>query len=448
MTIKENIILWEWGIQSDNKKSEVTQKYDRKNYDDAKAKEQHKDKVYGDKKTTTDRYSGKVIHRDHKAAENKYKSKASEHQGETDHIVPLKKIHSTAKNMSYIDDSDIKKIANEDANLSETSKRVNTKKSDKTNTEAAKDNNELDNKGKAKMVVDGAKAEAVVYTKLLAKDLGRAGVAGFKGGLQTGLQMNIARNLVDVINGEKDLGDAVVDTAVDSAKIAVTSGATNVGIEAATVATKQVVDKLAEKTAEKVVGTAIVEVLGVATNNVGKIVTVAKTVTTSVNQFINGELTAEDFFLQLGQAGSDIAFSSVGTVIGTAIAGPVGGFLGGLAGYLVSSIFYSTISSAIDRAKMARERYLILSEISQAAIKRMQEERQILERNAQECFKKLDMNMDYAFKIIDEALLDSNTEKFVNGMNLILKQFGGEAQFNSFNEFKEIMEDDSVPFVF
>ena len=50
------------GIQSDNKKSEVTQKYDRTNYDDSKAKERHKDKVYGDNKTTTDKYTGKTIH--------------------------------------------------------------------------------------------------------------------------------------------------------------------------------------------------------------------------------------------------------------------------------------------------------------------------------------------------------------------------------------------------
>ena len=58
------------GIQGDNKKSEVTQKYDRTNYDDSKAKERHKDKVYGDNKTTTDKYTGKTIHRDHKAAKN------------------------------------------------------------------------------------------------------------------------------------------------------------------------------------------------------------------------------------------------------------------------------------------------------------------------------------------------------------------------------------------
>ncbi len=436
------------GIQSDNKKSEVTQKYDRTNYDDSKAKERHKDKVYGDNKTTTDKYTGKTIHRDHKAAKNKYKTKASEHQGETDHIEPLKKIHDTARNMSYINDGDVKEIANKDTNLSETSKRVNTRKADKTNSEAAKDNDDLDTKGKAKMVADGVKAEAAVYGELIAKDLGRAGVAGMKSGLQTGAQMNIAKNLVAVFNGDKDLGDAVVDTAVDTAKTTITAGATNIGLEATTVVAKGVVNKLAEKATEKAVGEAIVSVLQVASNNVGKIVTVTKTVVTAINQFLNDDITAEDFFLQLGQAGSDLAAGAIGTAIGTALAGPIGGFLGGLAGYLVSSMFYSAISSVVNGAKIAREKYLVLSEISDAAIRKMNVQREALEKFADDCFKKLDNNMNYAFSIIDDAIIGNDTEKLAEGMNLISRQFGGKAQYNSFEEFSDMMNDDSVPFVF
>lgn len=85
----------------------ITQEYTKENrdklWDSTKGKAEYKDKVFGDRQTIEDPISGKTLHRDQQAAQNKYhmkngdgenvSTKWAEHSAETDHINALKDIH-------------------------------------------------------------------------------------------------------------------------------------------------------------------------------------------------------------------------------------------------------------------------------------------------------------------------------------------------------------------
>lgn len=93
---------------------------DRAKYDDTAKRKQFKEEVYGERKTITDPYTGKTLHKDADAALNKYgKNYANEHKSQTDHTIPLKKVVDRNKNNTFLSDEDIKEIANIKENYKE-----------------------------------------------------------------------------------------------------------------------------------------------------------------------------------------------------------------------------------------------------------------------------------------------------------------------------------------
>jgi len=413
-----------------------------------------KEKTFGDKKTIKDDYTEKELHRDHKAAKNKYKSKASEHQSETDHKVALKHIHDSAKNMKYINDDDIKNAANREHNFKEISKKQNASKGEKTNYDAAKDNDELTAKGKAKMIADGVVAEARINAELLTKDLSRAGLEGMKSGAMAAGSSAVASNIAAFVKGEKDLSEATIDTLVDTTKGVASAGVANVAVEATSVAVRGAADKLAQKTAETAITKALSETalksLEYLGNNVGKVFFVAKGVGSALKRYAEGEIDGADFLLEIGQSGSDLIMSTIGATVGSALipVPVVGAFIGSVVGHLISSVLYSTALEIFQGNKLVRERALEMQRLYEAARKEMRRQREEFEANVGMFLKRRDVALNNAFEKMSAAWKNDDINGYISGLDVLAREFGGELQFKTFEEFDEFMSDDSAVFEF
>lgn len=114
----------------------MSQTYNRARYEDKAAMDNYKkDKLKGEK-TLVDEYKGKKnLYLERKNPNRHYNDEMHRKQAQSDHIIPLKKIHDEFKGNYALDDSDIKRIANIDDNLAVTSAEINQAKKEKTNEE-------------------------------------------------------------------------------------------------------------------------------------------------------------------------------------------------------------------------------------------------------------------------------------------------------------------------
>ena len=125
-----------------NKRMGAVTEYNRntrkKLFDDGRRKAEFRDAAFKGKETMDCPITGEKLHRSHNAAKRKYKSKYSRHAAETDHIIPLEKIHKMAKKNPFLDDADIKRIANKMHNFEVASKSFNASKKAASNSDIVK----------------------------------------------------------------------------------------------------------------------------------------------------------------------------------------------------------------------------------------------------------------------------------------------------------------------
>ena len=104
----------------------VTQDYDRANYEDKASMNRYKAKKIIGKKRIIDEYTGKGnLYPERNNSPRNYKDPKWRKVAETDHIMPLKKIHEKYRDNYALGDDDIKRIANEDYNYAMTAAEIN-----------------------------------------------------------------------------------------------------------------------------------------------------------------------------------------------------------------------------------------------------------------------------------------------------------------------------------
>lgn len=109
-------------------------------YEDKKAMDKYKkDKYSSNNKTTKDEYDpNKRIYQSKNNVDLRTtdsRNGKTTRRAETDHIIPLEKVHSQLKGNCLLTDSDVKSIANMEDNFAITSETINRKKGKLTNTE-------------------------------------------------------------------------------------------------------------------------------------------------------------------------------------------------------------------------------------------------------------------------------------------------------------------------
>lgn len=165
-----------------------------------------------------------------------------------------------------------------------------------------------------------------------AKDIGRvshrAGFEAAKVGAAVGGGISIITNTIAVLKGEKEVNEAIGDTVIDTTRAGATSYATGFTNTALASVMKNSSNNL-------------VRSLGKA-NAPAYIIQTAITTTKSLASLCKGEITVNDFFLEIGKNGTTLLASAQGAVIGQLLIPipVVGALIGGLVSSLICGAIY------------------------------------------------------------------------------------------------------------
>lgn len=288
-----------------------------------------------------------------------------------------------------------------------------------------------DNLKKGKLTSEEA-IEARLHPKLsTAKDIAkishRAGLEAAKTGAAVGGGMSFIRNSVAVLKGDETPGDAALAVAGDTVSAAGLSYATGFigsAIKGGLQNAKSSYFRALSKTAlPAMIATTVLET--------GK----------TFCRFIDGEIDGVECLNELGEKGSGIVASTAGAAIGQALIPLpiVGGLIGSMCGYAISSMYYNTLTSALNEAKMAHEERLRIEAECKEAIAAIQEYRFEIELAVRNYFTNHIRAFNSAFAQMQEAFHTSNVDLLIEGANSITERLGREVLFHTADEFDALM---------
>lgn len=379
-------------------------------------------------------------------AKQRFGAEWQQHLAESDHIHPLERIYEDHKDNPFLTNDDIREVANSPDNIEVNSRSFNNAKRSRTNEEYMRQREYRERRGvklsaesEREAVTRGKKAQAEIDRELrirtvknAASTFHNAGLAGAKQTGLTALTMSGIMNAVAVIKGEKTAGEAIADTVKSGGAGAVTGYVMSGGL--ATLS--QGLSKSSSEMVQSVM----------KSNLPGQIVTAVMTFGGTVKRYASGELSTEDFIMELGDKGSGFAAGSYGFVAGQALIPIpiVGGVVGSMVGYMLSSTFYGGLKEALMSAKLAREEELRIERECREAIRAIQEFRARLEALISKYFIEHIKVFHTALDIMKGALGVGDIDGFISGANMITENFGGHVQFRNMGEFDALMMSDEA----
>ena len=403
--------------QTANTELGIIQEYNSQNrqsiWDDEKAKDAYRDKIFGEKKTVIDE-NGNVLHRSHNAAKKKYHMKDEngnnvstewkKHAAEVDHKVSLKSLHESAKHNPFLKDSDLKEIANSECNYNIISKRENSSK--------------------------GAKNSADILTHAeLHKKFAFSTAKNVKEDFTAAAKNSIANSkraiIIESIEGLVLEGKSVEETLKDSAKAVVVTGAVG-GAE------KLLIDATTHFFVNS--GNEVLQSI-VQQNAVGQVLTLGVAVGKSLVRYVDGEIDEKELAGEIELNGSIILVS---TVVSVAIPVP-------LIGPLVSFVA-TNVAKTLYETNKHMEDYLIhekqIKKIEREAIKLMEEKREQFKLAVNKEFEHWDSTVsDGFYQLLNSSLEDSfSIDGMVSGLDKILSLCGTQATFHSVEEYVDQLD--------
>jgi len=268
------------------------------------------------------------------------------------------------------------------------------------------------------------------------KDIGRvshrAGVESMKTGTCIGGGISVAKNIYSLSQGDKEVGEAFADIAIDTGKSAVVSYATGAGCAVVGGALKSTSSQICQNLSKGSGPAAII--------NTGVILARQTT------SLVTGKISAEEFVKNIGQEGTTLAASmtgaNLGAVVGTFIMPGVGSIVGGIVGGMVASMLsgsmYYELQKSIADTKLSNEQRAIIAD----ACKRLKEQEIQYREKVNTC---LDYFLDYkenqirnSFAMISQAI-ESGTS-IQAGIEQLGYAFNKQVKFASNEEFKKHIE--------
>ncbi len=419
----------------------VSIQFDRKNYVDPKKMQQAKEAAYTKDgklmKTTKDPISGKTLHRDGAAAVRKVGlRKATTAKSNTDHVIPLKEIHSVAKYNAFLSDEDIKAIANREANLSEISQHTNQSKGGDSYRTYIKKHPELSESEKAAMLRAHRKAATDGHLKMAqntAKNVTATAVQGAKDALISAAPTLInqaVKDIKSVRSGEMSTGEAVKDFA-KTAGVVVGSGA---GVAVVSKGGAQIINAVASDLKLSV---------EVTPAQLGAVVTGCVAVYNAIQKLSDPNMDTGEALIQIAEDTLCMVISNLGYGIGS-VFGPVGGMI-------CSAILSYACNTVVQmgREYRASKKFLEQSEKFLAyARERSEQFRRELAQYAAATMETYERVMNDTLQSISQCIEHQDPDILFAGINKAGAVFGVRYQFQSFEEFDEFMSDEDNVFVF
>lgn len=344
----------------------------------------------------------------------------------------------------------VKNIANSPKNTRITSRKINNAKRSRTNSEFVEDTCYLESKninlpddGKKQMLKDGKRSERFVNGELGKEvffqyqlDIGHdAGKSGAKTGAIIGGGMSVIHNLVEMARGNKNAEEAAEDITKETASaVAVGYGTGFIGTNlqiAMSSSSNKILNILSE------------------TGLPSQIVVIAMETGKTLNRYISGEINSSECLKELGEKGTGMLTSSVGTVVGQAIIPVpiVGGIIGGMIGYTFSTAYYNELVNSISGRELAIKERISLEIEAQKAKKAIRQYRKEIQNISEKYFNEYTLTINNALSTMSEACKSGDADKFISGANLLTDKFGGCVQYRNMQEFEEFMNDENTDFL-
>ncbi|MBQ1175576.1 MAG: hypothetical protein IIX56_04155 [Treponema sp.] len=438
--------------------------YDRNLYEKGKAGEAKKNiklKTFAEAEQNNtkvfDPYTGKELKLTKKEAIMEYgKDKYLDHLAEGDHVTPLERVYKDNRNKPWIKNENIRDIANSDDNLQAVSNTFNNAKRSRTNEEFVLDEEyieelnkkkinrnqsplELSEEGKTKAIEAGRKSQKIIDKKMkqtafknAVKTGHEAGMAGMKNSAITAATMSGAMNVVAVIKGEKDAGEALADTAVDTTKAAATGYLMTGGITTISHTLSNSSSKFIQALSKS--------------NVPGYIITAVITTGNTITRYANGEINTQECIIELGEKGLNLATAGYSMAVGQALIPipVVGAAVGALVGSLLTSSLYNKVIDELQNKKLAHDERMRLIQEAEQLRDQERQYRQEIEEYLQNYFKGFEDCFDEALSTIEESFKQGDADGVIKGANKITEKLHGTVQYDSVESFKDFLSSNTV----
>ena len=412
--------------------------------EDKNAMNMVKIKAFEGKVTITDPYTGKELCFNKAEAQAMFGEDFLEHLAETDHIYPLKKIWDKYGKDPFLSTDNLRNTGNRESNLEVVSHKFNNPKRDRTNEEFVSDEEylvqkgiHLSEKGKETAIEHSKSAQTSIKNELNSEKIRNivqsgheAGVKGAENAGVTALTISTITNITDLINGKKNVDEALSDIAKDGAKAAANGYVVSGGLATATQGLSSSTNPILHMLSDAKVS--------------GTILTTVMTTGDTVLKYVNGEISTYECINDLGDKGSVLATSGLSMSIGQAVIPIpiVGAAVGALVGATLTSGLYNTLTQGLHQKVYEQyEREQIIKECEMIAEAERQYRRQ-LEEYLENYFKEYRNYFNNALSQIDSAFLAGDADGVIQGANKITRKLGGTVHYETVDEFKSFLLSD------
>lgn len=326
-------------------------------------------------------------------------------------------------------------------------RRGNDTKADELETKAEKYLDATNKIQKSNLTLEEARNARIDPDRFTAKEVLNnsieAGVQAMAAAAFISGMISIAQNTVGVMSGEKDIESAVTDTIKTTV---------DAGCSAMFVGTAGTALKAAMHTSE----TQFVRCLG---NTVAPtmIATSMLHLSKGLMKFANGEITASELFVELGEksvcslaagfgaglggiAGKELAVGIGGGSLRT-FGSIAGGTAGGMVTYTLCGILCRNIMNVLKEKKIAKEQREYMEQLCNYAVLKMKEYRMFLDAYRKEMAFKNQEEFQLFFDSVDAAVSANDLDGIYRSFNCLGSEYGLQMQFRDQFEFERFMND-------
>ncbi|MDQ0480261.1 hypothetical protein [Hathewaya limosa] len=415
-------------------------------YDSGAAKINAKRTLFKSGGEVIDPYTGDKLVLTKKEAKKLYRDEWTKHLAESDHVKPLEQIYKDTKGNAWNTMDDIKSAASSDDNIRVASRKFNNSKRSRTNKDYVGDEEYLRSKGvevteegRKQAIQDGELAEQSINNQLrssavknLVKTGHEAGKVSAQNSGVTALTMGGIMNIVSVVKGEKSGEEGITDTIKDGGKAAVTGYAMGSGLT--------VVSHLLSNSSSQFVQS-------LAKSNVpGKVITAVIATGDNLKRWGEGEITTQQCLLELGDKGLNMATMGYSMALGQALIPIpiVGGAVGALVGSMLTSTYYNNLINTLQTRELEHQERMRIIDECRVAAEQTKAFRAELESYLDLYFKEYRECFDTALSTMRFAYQSGDAEEMIASANQITRKLGGQVNYETIEEFKSFLKDDSI----
>lgn len=415
-------------------------------YDSGSAKVNAKKNLFQSGEMVIDPYTGDELFLTKAEAKMLYGEEWTRHLAESDHVKPLEQIYNDTRGNVWNTTDDIKSAANSKDNLRVVSRKFNNAKRSRTNRECVEGEEKLKGKGvefteegKRQAIKDEEFAETSINRQLQSSAVDNMIKTGHEAGKKaaessgiTALTMSGIMNMVAVIKGEKTSREAITDTVNDGAKATITGYIMGGSL---TIVSHSLSNSISQF------------VRGLAESNVpGKIVTAVAVTGEVLKEWGEGEITMQECLIELGDKGLNMATMGYSMAVGqTLIPIPIiGGAIGALVGSILTSSFYNSLINTLRIKEFEHQERLWIIEESRVAAEQTKAFRMELEIYLNKYFQEYRECFDSALSSMRFAYCSGDADGIIAGANQITEKLGGQVFYETVEECKKFLDDDSI----